>query len=204
MTARRATPWLYLRAAVFWVVHAITTAVWGLFLGTLGWLLPPAWRYQVARSWCAVQIFALRAICGLRWRIEGAEHIPRRSHIFFSKHQSTWETLALVVFLPPQVHVLKRELFKIPFFGWGLASLRPIGIDRKAGRNAVEQVKRQGRERLASGRCVMIFPEGTRVLPGQTSRYRMGGAILAADTGVPVIPIAHNAGEYWPRHSFIK
>jgi 1-acyl-sn-glycerol-3-phosphate acyltransferase len=102
------------------------------------------------------------------------------------------------------VHVLKRELLKVPFFGWGLAAIRPIAIDRAAGRAAVEQLTSQGRERLRSGRCVMIFPEGTRVRPGETQRYRMGGAVLASETNAPVVPVAHNAGELWPRHSFIK
>lgn len=202
--ARRPGPSLYTRATAYWAVWAVTTVAWGLALGTLGWLLPPGGRYRVARSWCVLQIHALRRICGLRWRLEGREHIPATPHIFFAKHQSTWETMALVVLLPPHVHVLKRELLRVPFFGWGLAAVRPIAIDRAAGRAAVEQMLRQGRERLARGRSVMIFPEGTRVRPGETARYRMGGAVLAAETATPVIPIAHNAGEFWPRHSFVK
>lgn len=202
--ARRPGPSLYLRAAAYWAVWAVTTIAWGLPLGTLGRLLPAPWCYRAARAWCALQIHALRRICGLRWRLEGGEHIPETPHIFFAKHQSTWETMALVVLLPPHVHVLKRELLRVPFFGWGLAAVRPIAIDREAGRAAVEEMLRQGRERLAHGRSVMIFPEGTRVRPGETARYRMGGAVLAAETGTPVIPIAHNAGEFWPRHSFVK
>ncbi len=204
MNARRSSPLLYLRATLFWIVFASVTIVWGAVLGTAGWLFPAAWRYQIARSWCAVSIWALRLICGVRWRVEGRENLPDAPVIFFSKHQSTWETLGLVVLLPPHVHVLKRELLKLPFFGWGLAAVRPIAIDRGAGRAAVEQMVSQGRERLAAGRCVMIFPEGTRVRPGETSRYRMGGAVLAAETGTSVVPIAHNAGELWPRHSFLK
>lgn len=202
--SRRASPILYLRATVFWVVFALVTIIWGVFLGTAGWLFPRGWRYQIARSWCAVSIWALRLTCGVRWRVEGRDNLPDEPVIFFSKHQSTWETLALVVLLPPQVHVLKRELLKVPFFGWGLAAIRPIAIDRAAGRAAVEQLTSQGRERLRSGRCVMIFPEGTRVRPGETQRYRMGGAVLASETNAPVVPVAHNAGELWPRHSFIK
>lgn len=204
MSARRSSPLLYLRATLFWIVFAPVTIVWGAFLGTAGWLFPAAWRYQIARSWCAVSIWALRLICGVRWRVEGRENLPDEAVIFFSKHQSTWETLGLVVLLPPHVHVLKRELLKLPFFGWGLAAVRPIAIDRGAGRAAVEQMVSQGRERLVAGRCVMIFPEGTRVRPGETARYRMGGAVLAAETGTSVVPIAHNAGELWPRHSFLK
>lgn len=202
--ARRPGPLLYLRAAAYWVVWAATTIIWGLPLGTLGWMLPAAWCYRAGRSWCIVQIHLLHRICGLGWRIEGRGNIPDTPHVFFAKHQSTWETMALVVFLPAHVHVLKRELLYVPFFGWGLAAVRPIAIDRGAGRAAVEQVLHQGRERLVHGRSVMIFPEGTRVLPGKSARYRMGGAVLAAETGTPVIPVAHNAGEFWPRHSFVK
>ncbi len=204
MSECRASPWAYLRASAYWAVFAAATIVWGVWIGTIGWLFPAAWRYRMARSWCVVCIRALWLICGVRWRVEGRENLPDRPVIFFSKHQSTWETLALVMLLPPQVHVLKRELLWIPFFGWGLAAIRPIAIDRSGGHAAVEQLVTQGRQRLDSGRCVMVFPEGTRVLPGQTARYRMGGAVLAAETDAPVVPIAHNAGELWPRHSFLK
>jgi 1-acyl-sn-glycerol-3-phosphate acyltransferase len=204
MSARRPPASVYLRSSAYWAVFAVTTIVFGLVIGTIGWLLPSAWSYALARTYCWLNMHALRLICGLRWRLHGAEHIPATPHIFFAKHQSTWETMALVMLLPPQVHVIKRELLKVPFFGWGHATLRPIAIDRAAGRAAVTQVATQGRERLASGWCVMIFPEGTRLLPGAEARYRMGGAILASESGVAVIPVAHNAGEFWPRHSFVK
>ena len=204
MSAPRPPLSLYVRAAAFWVVFALATIVIGLWVATAGWLFPPDRRYRMARAWCVIQVHALRRLCGLRWRIEGLENVPAEPVVFFAKHQSTWETLALVVFLPHHVHVLKRELFRVPFFGWGLAAVRPIGIDRGAGRAAVEQLVSQGRAQLAAGRCVMIFPEGTRVLPGRSERYRVGGAVLAGRTGARVVPIAHNAGEFWPRHSFVK
>ena len=195
---------LHLRAGVFWLVFATTTIAWGLWIGIAGWLFRPGLRYRMARRWAIIQVHTLRRVCGLDWRIEGLEHVPAQPVVFFAKHQSTWETMALVIHLPQHVHVLKRELFRVPFFGWGLAALRPIGIDRGAGRAAVEQMVRQGRSQLAAGRCVMIFPEGTRLRPGETQRYRMGGAVLASETNAPVVPVAHNAGELWPRHSFIK
>ncbi len=195
---------VYLRSAVFWLVFALTTIFFGLLIGLIGWMLAPARAYALARAWCTVNIGALRLICGLRWRVEGLQAIPHEPCIFFAKHQSTWETMALVMLLPRQVHVIKRELLKLPFYGWGHARLRPIAIDRGAGRRAVDQVLSQGRDRLANGWSVMIFPEGTRVLPGRTERYRMGGAILASETGAAVVPVAHNAGEFWPRHSFVK
>lgn len=204
MTPPRPALSVYLRSSLFWVVFALATIFFGFLIALLGWLLPAGWSYALARAWCFINVYALRVLCGLRWRVEGCREIPDGAHVFFAKHQSTWETMALVMLLPPQVHVIKRELLRIPFFGWGHAALRPIAIDRGAGRAAVEQMVAQGRDRLANGWSVMIFPEGTRVLPGRTERYRMGGAILATETGVPVTPIAHNAGEFWPRHSFVK
>lgn len=195
---------VYLRSTVFWCVFFVSTIFFGLLLAVLGWLIPSRRSYGLARIWCCINVYTLRHVCGLRWRIEGRENIPNTPHIYFAKHQSTWETMALALLLQPQVHVIKRELLRIPFFGWGYSAMRPIAIDRAAGRAAVEQMVAQGRARLADGWSIMIFPEGTRVLPGRTERYRMGGAILATDTGVPVLPIAHNAGEFWPRHSFVK
>lgn len=197
---------LYLRATAFWAVFIVYTLLFGILFNAVGWALSHDRRYVLTRSWCAFAIHLLRLTCGVRWRLEGAANIPDtdRPRIFFSKHQSTWETLALVMLLPPHVHVLKRELLRIPLVGWGLRLIGEIAIDRAAGRVAIRQLVNQGRQRLAAGRSVMIFPEGTRVRPGHTARYRVGGAILAAETGVPVVPIAHNAGEFWPRHSYVK
>lgn len=204
MTRPRTSPLLYLRAGLFWIVFAGTTVIYFIPLGLLVWALPRAWRYPTARSWAVINLHALRWICGVRWRVHGAENVPDEPVVVFAKHQSTWETLALVLILPPQVWVIKRELLKIPLFGWAMASVEPIAIDRSAGRAAVEQMVEQGRQRLEAGRFVIIFPEGTRVRPGQRSRYKMGGAVLAARTSRPVLPVAHNAGEFWPRHSFVK
>lgn len=202
---RRPPALLYLRALGFWAVFVSSTLVYGLLVSVFGWLLSQPRCYRICRSWAALNIHALRRLCGVGWRIEGLEHVPDEPVVILAKHQSTWETLATVLFLPPHVWVVKRELLRIPFFGWGLAVIRPIAIDRSAGRAAVEQLVEQGRQRLAEGRSVLVFPEGTRVRPGTTThRYRMGGAVLAARTRTPVLPIAHNAGEYWPRHSFIK
>lgn len=110
----------------------------------------------------------------------------------------------LQIDLPPVRWVLKKELLKIPFFGWGLALMEPIAIDRSSGRKAVTQLVEQGRAMLKNGYWVVVFPEGTRAKPGEVKRYKAGGARLAVETGFPVVPVAHNAGEFWPRHSFIK
>jgi 1-acyl-sn-glycerol-3-phosphate acyltransferase len=120
------------------------------------------------------------------------------------KHSSVFEAYAQVVFFPRQCWVLKRELFWVPFFGWGLKALKPIAINRNAGRSAVKQVIGQGKERLAEGIWVTVFPEGTRVAPGTTKKYGISGAALAHEAGVPIVPVAHNAGDYWPRRSLLK
>jgi 1-acyl-sn-glycerol-3-phosphate acyltransferase len=173
-------------------------------LAVLTFPFPFATRYAFITQWARFNLWWLQITCRLRYRVHGRQNIPVGNAIVFCKHQSAWETLALQNIFPPQVWLLKRELLWVPFFGWGLAMLEPIAIDRRAGRKAVEQLVRQGAERLANGRWVVIFPEGTRVAPGHTGRYGIGGAALAASSGYPVVPVAHNAGEFWPRRGFIK
>jgi len=204
MAAPRPPLTVVLRSALFWLVFGLATLLYGLFLGLFAWLLPRHWRFPFARTWALVNLAALKWICGLRWRFHGLDNVPAEPVIAFVKHQSTWETMALVKVLRSQVWVIKRELLRVPFFGWGIATLAPIAIDRAAGRAAVEQMVEQGRQCLEQGRSVIVFPEGTRIPPGRTVRYKMGGAVLAHRTQAPVLPIAHNAGEFWPRHSFAK
>lgn len=161
-------------------------------------------RFHVISFWTRITLWLLRVLCNLRYEVRGREHIPSTPSIVLSKHQSAWETLALQEIFPPHVWVLKRSVLFVPFFGWGLAMLRPIAIDRSAGRAALKQVTDQGRARLQKGLWIVIFPEGTRVAPGKVGRYGIGGAWLATHTGTQVVPVAHNAGEYWGRNSFIK
>lgn len=160
--------------------------------------------YRVAVNWAEVNLWLLDLICELRYEVEGAENIPAEPCVLYWKHESVLETLAGAVAFPPQTWVVKRELMWVPFFGWGLALLRPIAINRKAGRTAVKQVISQGRERLAAGLFVVIYPEGTRVLPGREHRFGASGAALAKSSGRPLVPVAHNAGDYWARRSFLK
>ena len=167
-------------------------------------VLPFAIRYRLISAWAQFQLIVLKHLCRLDYRVEGCEHLPGGAAIILSKHQSAWETIAFQEIFPPQTWVLKRELLWIPLFGWALALLRPIAIDRGAGRVAIEQVIEQGRERLQSGIWVVVFPEGTRVAPGTRRRYGIGGAALAAASGYPVVPVAHNAGSFWPRRGFLK
>ena len=194
---------LYLRALAFWLVFATTTVITAVLV-LLMFPLKLRQRQRFVTWWVGFILWWLEVTCQLRYKISGQENIPVGPAIVFAKHQSTWETLALQHIFPSQIWVAKRELLWIPFFGWGLALMKPIAIKRGTGRAAVMQLIRQGKERLKEGLWVIIFPEGTRVPPGQKGRYRIGGAVLAEHSGYPVIPVAHNAGEFWPRHSFIK
>ena len=204
MTERtRSVAEMGVRSALFSLVFVTTIPLFAL-LTLLSFPFPFRIRYAIATRWARVNLWWLERICGVRYQVSGTEHIPREASIILSKHQSTWETLALQKIFPPQVWVLKRELLWLPFFGWGLAMLGCIAIDRKAGRKAIDQLVTQGRRRLDDGRWVVVFPEGTRMAPGQKGRYRIGGAVLAERTGRLVVPVAHNAGEHWPRRAFIK
>lgn len=185
--------------AVMWLSVPLFVSV-----ALLTFPFPFQYRYRFITLWGRFHTWLAKVLCGLQYRVEGREHIPKGAAILLAKHQSAWETIAFQEIFPPQVWVLKRELMWVPFFGWGLALLKPIAIDRGAGRQAVEQIIAQGRERLDAGIWVTIFPEGTRVAPGHKRRYGIGGAALAAATGYPVVPVAHNAGHYWPRRGFLK
>ena len=170
----------------------------------LAFWLPYRIRFGIAKSWAAVVLWLARVLCGLRFEVEGRERIPQQASIAMIKHSSAFETIAELDFLPNQTWALKRELMWIPFFGWGVALLKPIAINRGAGRNAVNQLVQRGTQRLREGIWVMVFPEGTRVGPGETGRYGIGGAALAARSGAPIVPVAHNAGDFWPRRGWVK
>ncbi|SFM46663.1 1-acyl-sn-glycerol-3-phosphate acyltransferase [Ectothiorhodospira mobilis] len=194
---------LVLRSALFWFGLAGSTVVFALASPLL---LPLDWhgRFRVMSQWSRFNAWWLQRTCRLRYRVTGREHLTPQAAVLMCKHQSAWETLVLQRFIPPQVWVLKRELMRIPFFGWGMALMDPIAVDRRAGRRAMAQMLTQGLDRLGRGLWVVVFPEGTRTRPGERVRYKLGGAVLAARSGRPVIPVAHNAGLYWPKGSFLK
>ena len=194
---------LFLRSSLFAALHVLTAIVFS-FIAILVLPLPFKSRYAVISQWAKLNLWLLKLICGVSFKVEGRDKIPDEPCIILCKHQSSWETLALQAVFPPQVWVLKRELLWIPFFGWGLASLNPIAIDRNAGRKALNQVVEQGRDRLNNGAWVAIFPEGTRIPTGQIGKFGMGGTFLATETGYPVLPVAHDAGKAWPKHGFLK
>jgi len=192
-----------LRSGLFALALVIVTPPYAL-VALATFPLPPLARYRIISGWSRLVLLLARWILGIDCRVEGLENLPSRPAVILSKHQSAWETLAFQRIFPPQVLVLKRELLWIPFFGWGLALMSPIPIDRSRGVAALRNIARRGRERLAQGFWVVVFPEGTRVKPGERRAYHVGGAWLAAASGAPVVPVAHNAGLLWPRNAFIK
>lgn len=194
---------VFWRSLAFSLGQLISTPIFGIG-GLCIFFLPFSQRYRFLTQWGRFNLWWLKKTCRLSFRVQGKEHIPPGPAVVLCKHQSAWETIALQRIFPPQVWVLKQNLLWIPFFGWGLALLEPIAINRKTWRKALEQIILQGRQRLTAGRWVVIFPEGTRVPPGTMRRFGIGGAALAQATGYPVVPVAHNAGYYWPRYGFIK
>jgi 1-acyl-sn-glycerol-3-phosphate acyltransferase len=192
-----------LRSALFALALVLVTPPYAI-IALATFPLPRLTRYWIISGWSRLVLLLSKIIIGIDWKVEGQEHLPARPSVILSKHQSAWETLAFQKIFPPQVHVLKRELLWIPFFGWGLALMSPIAINRSRGVAALRSMARRGRERLEQGFWVVVFPEGTRVRPGERRAYHLGGAWLAAASGAPVVPVAHNAGLLWPRNAFVK
>jgi 1-acyl-sn-glycerol-3-phosphate acyltransferase len=196
-------PVLWSRSLAFWVVFPVSIVIMATLL-LFTFPVSLAKRWALLQLWVHFILWWLKVTCKLDYAVQGTEHISSTPGIVFSKHQSTWETIALQQIFPLQVWVAKRELMWVPFFGWGLALMKCIHIKRGTGKAAVKQLVVQGRARLKEGTWIVIFPEGTRIPAGKKGRYRIGGAVLAEQTGYPIVPVAHNAGEYWPRRSFIK
>jgi 1-acyl-sn-glycerol-3-phosphate acyltransferase len=194
---------LLLRSLVFQFYFFASVGIAAMTIFIL-WPFPFAYRSAVARNWGKSMLWVGRVVCGLDYVIEGRENIPAQPSVIMIKHTSVFETYTQLAIFPPQTWVVKRELQWIPLFGWGLAAMRPIAIDRSAGHTAVMQVIGQGRERLAQGIWITVFPEGTRMPPGQTKKYGVGGAALARDVQCPIVPVAHNAGDFWPRRGLKK
>ena len=196
-------PILFIRSLLFWLGFLLNTIVFGCVIILLFFTSTDT-RLKISRYWAFINVFLLRVFCGITHEVRGRENLQHENAILLCKHQSTWETLVLHTFTPSARWVFKRELMYIPVFGWALALTDPIAINRGAGREAIRQLLEEGTEKLKAGEWLILFPEGTRTAPGKTHKYKIGGALLAEKSGYPVVPIAHNAGEFWPRHSFIK
>jgi 1-acyl-sn-glycerol-3-phosphate acyltransferase len=200
----RTAPANVLRAIVFHALLVITVGPYAIAVLLWSWLPMPR-RYYLVLGWTRFAIWCGRVVCGMRYEVHGTQNLPDGPAIILAKHQSAWETLWLTTAMPrPLCFVYKRELHWLPFFGWALATLDMIHIDRRHGRDAFAQVLEQGQRRLKQGAWIVFFPEGTRTAPGAQVHYKSGGARLALCAGVPIIPIAHNSGELWPRRAFAK
>lgn len=199
MIAIRST--VFMAWALLWSVLTAPLVVFAALL------LRGLWGYRAGKLWRLGVQWGVENILGIRPKVIGLENMPQEPCVILAKHQSAWETMTLQDYVPNGaycVFVLKKELLRIPLLGWGLAAMKMISIDRAAGKDALDQVVTQGRERLQQGFYVILFPEGTRVAPGHKKRYKPGGAYLATHVGCKVVPIAHNAGELWPRQAFLK
>ncbi|MEQ8858245.1 MAG: lysophospholipid acyltransferase family protein [Pseudomonadales bacterium] len=193
------------RAVCFYAGYTLATVLWGTFGTVFGWLLPYRLRFRlIVVGWTGFCLAWLRLTCGIRHEVRGLENIPQQPCIVLCRHESTWETLFLQQLFRPQATLIKRELLRIPFFGWAFRTLRPIAIDRRQQRHALRTLIDEGRSRLADGIWVALFPEGTRMPAGKIGRFQPGGAALAAATGVPILLVVHNAGDHWPAHAFRK
>jgi len=192
-----------IKSLIFTGYMMLSALVFGGFMALCFWA-PYRTQFAIARAWARMVFWLLDKICGLKFTVEGRERIPAGNHIVMSNHTSAWETIAQFLIFPPQVWVLKRELLWIPLIGWGLKLLRPISINRGAGHRAVNQVIEQGKQRLADGLWIIIFPEGTRVVAGEKRKYGVSGALLATETGKFVVPLSHNASDFWVRRGIVK
>ncbi len=201
---RRIALFQWLSSVIYTTILFLDSLVFGFAIVLFGWL-PFRRLYGFARAWASTNVWLAKTICGLDWTVEGTENIPREgAHISMWKHTSTWETMAQMIVFPPQAWVLKKEILWIPLVGWACWALKCIAIDRSSGHRAVNQVLDRGRERLAAGIWILIFPEGTRVGRGETRKYGMSGSLLASQSGAKILPVAHNAGELWPRRGLLK
>lgn len=195
---------LYLGSAIFFVCIFLSATVIGILI-LLAIVFPFSVRNQLANLWIDLILWMSNFFCGIRYEVEGLEHIKAQpTAIVLCKHQSAWETLALRKIFPTHATLLKRSLVWMPIWGWALGTLKPIAINRNNQREAMRTLLEQGTARLNAGLWVVIFPEGTRTAPGEKTKFSAGGAMLAHKSGYPIIPVAHNAGEYWPRYSFLK
>ena len=194
---------IFFRSSLFMLAMLITTPTIVLALLCVFWL-PSRQRRLFVMPWVRLVMWLIRHLLGIRYRVEGAENIPAAPCVILCKHQSAWETFALQVIFPLTAFVYKRELHWLPFFGWGIKLMPFVAIDRAAGKAALKQVAERGKQRLDEGYSVVIFPEGTRLPPGAQREFKIGGAWLAASARVPVLPVALDSGECWPRQAFLK
>jgi 1-acyl-sn-glycerol-3-phosphate acyltransferase len=194
---------LVLRSLLFNLCFYLNTCFW-LIVALPTFFMPYHAIIFIAKTWGRVNLVLLRAICGIDYEIRGREKIPPGALIAASKHQSAWETFALLPLFGSPTFIMKRELQWIPIFGWLTIKGRMVAVDRRKGSQALADMAERARVELARGRQLIIFPEGTRRAVGAEPRYKFGVAYLYAAEGVPVLPIALNSGLFWPRRTFLR
>lgn len=194
----------YLRSILFLLLMLMVTPPYALLM-IFCFPLPHRARRYTAVPWVMMTIWLIKHLLGIDYRVIGQENIPAQPAVILSKHQSAWETVVLQQVFPLALFVWKKELrWQIPFFGWALAVIPMISVDRKGGKQALRDLVTQGKLRLSQGYPIVIFPEGTRTGPGQHRSFKVGGAYLASKAAAPVLPVALNSGEYWGRNAFFK
>lgn len=194
----------WLRSALFIAFGFVSILVYATFALLVFWA-PRTFLWSIVVNYCKLALWAGDVICGMKLVVEGQENLPDEPSVIMIKHTSTLETYGHVPFFPRTAWVLKREITWMPIFGWVIGLVfQPIAIKRSDGRTAVMQVIEQGKERLANGLWVTVYPEGTRMPPGETRKYGISGAALAREAGAPIVPVAHNAGDLWRRREFTK
>ena len=194
-----------IRTFFFYLLLSSSSFFWCIFCVFIAPFLPFRARYRlVIQTWCRCATWLAKVVAGIHYEVRGLENIPQQPCVILAKHQSTWETFFLSALFEPLSQVVKRELLYVPFFGWAMAMLRPIAIDRDNPKAALKHVAKKGDELLKDGVWVLIFPEGTRVPFGQVGKFSRGGTALAVNAELPVLPIAHNAGKFWPKTGWAK
>lgn len=192
-----------IRSALFLLGMTLSTCLW-VIPCIVARLFPYHICFAIVSSWCTFNVYWAKITCGIRYEITGLENIPDKPCVIMSNHQSTWETLAFPSIFPTLTWVIKKELLYVPLFGWGIASTQPIALDRKQGKKSFIQLIRDGKEKLALGRFILIFPEGTRIPYGEEKTLKIGGFVLAKKSKSDILPVAHDAGRLWPKQGFIK
>lgn len=195
---------LYIRSVLFTLGYNLTGVLFGLIAIIIWPIMPYSWRWRIVTCWNRFVMAWLFICCGIRFEVTGKRHNELFPCVILAKHQSSWETMFLQYYFGPVSTIVKKELLYIPFFGWGLASLRSIAIERKAPIKALKDLKSKGIDLLKKGNNLLIFPEGTRVPVGEIGNYARSGADIAISAAVPIIAVAHNAGEFWPNKNFLK